>query len=361
MELKSYNLAEVVNDLKEVIQYDINFISTDGVILYSTNSNRIGTYHHVGKLACEKGKTIKVFDNDDAHGVKSGINSPIVVNHNIIGCIGMTGHPKDLEQYQTITKKLTERYIQAQLYVQDVAKSKKLNMKIITEIKNRESLLLYYSDLMAKGLTQNTDMCTIVVSGLSDIESQSLLREHQSVYLCADLDSKFVLFVDRRNVEQIRKKFFAKNEERLKMVIGPTVQRFNLLWYSLEQALITLETTSKKFADINKPSLDILIANEYKFNKNYYLEVVLAKFEEKLSPKKREQILEVFLTYVECNRSISLASSNLHISESTLKYQLKKLFDVVDIENNFEGQVLLYTALKIYEIENLRAFKCELQ
>ena len=42
----SNNLAQqIVNTIKDVCSYDINFINPSGIIIASTNASRIGTFH----------------------------------------------------------------------------------------------------------------------------------------------------------------------------------------------------------------------------------------------------------------------------------------------------------------------------
>lgn len=45
----SHTLAQqIVNTIKDVCSYDINFINPSGTIIASTNSARIGTFHEIG-------------------------------------------------------------------------------------------------------------------------------------------------------------------------------------------------------------------------------------------------------------------------------------------------------------------------
>ena len=46
---------QIVNTVKDVCGYDINFISENGEIFASTNTSRIGTFHEIGKKAAFSG------------------------------------------------------------------------------------------------------------------------------------------------------------------------------------------------------------------------------------------------------------------------------------------------------------------
>ena len=45
MILEQSDVQIIVDDLKEVIKHDINFVDRQGIMIASTNSNRIGIKH----------------------------------------------------------------------------------------------------------------------------------------------------------------------------------------------------------------------------------------------------------------------------------------------------------------------------
>ena len=77
----SHALAQqIVNTIKDVCSYDINFINPSGTIIASTNSARIGTFHEIGHQAALTGETIEVRADDNFHGTRMGINLPVYYN-----------------------------------------------------------------------------------------------------------------------------------------------------------------------------------------------------------------------------------------------------------------------------------------
>ena len=62
----SHTLAQqIVNTIKDVCSYDINFINSSGTIIASTNSARIGAFHEIGRKAAVTGTTIEVAESDN--------------------------------------------------------------------------------------------------------------------------------------------------------------------------------------------------------------------------------------------------------------------------------------------------------
>ena len=96
----SHTLAQqIVNTIKDVCSYDINFINPSGTIIASTNSARIGTYHEIGRKAAVTGTTIEVAESDNFTGTRQGINMPLYHEDCLLAVIGITGSPEKVRKY----------------------------------------------------------------------------------------------------------------------------------------------------------------------------------------------------------------------------------------------------------------------
>ena len=59
-------LAEqIVNTIKDVCDRDINFIAPSGIILASTDSSRVGTFHEIGQQAAASGSVLEVTEDNN--------------------------------------------------------------------------------------------------------------------------------------------------------------------------------------------------------------------------------------------------------------------------------------------------------
>lgn len=346
MNLSSFNLAEIVNDLKEVTKYDINFISIDGIILYSTNSKRIGDRHLIGKQVCASGQTIEV-GNIDLVGVMPGINSPIVVNDNIIGCIGVTGEPDIVREYQHITKKFTERYIQAQLYLQDSMSSKKLNTSIINAIIKNNSLIAFHSDLIVKEITEDEEFCVMLISKLEIHQIECIIKEIQSNVICSNVEGILCIVCNRLKLKFILPKF----NKTCNVVIGPMVNSYNKLNFSFESASVLLKM-NRDVINYDQLDIDVALAYELNYNNLYYQKIIIEPLVTKVGIIQLEDLFRVYIVYIENNKSIKHCAEKLYLSNSTVKYKINKLYDSLNIEYQTELSILIYIAAKIYFINS---------
>ena len=111
----------LVDKIIKDIGYNINIIDTDGVIVASGNMSRIGTFHKIGYEAAKKQKRIDIDSSGlgSMNGVKPGINQPFYHEDNLMGVIGITGNPKEIEDLVNIVKSMIEL-----MYDQEVLKQK---------------------------------------------------------------------------------------------------------------------------------------------------------------------------------------------------------------------------------------------
>ena len=98
---------EIVETVKDVCGYDINFIRPDGIIDASTNPDRIGTFHEIGHKAAVTGQTLEVFSDDNFSGSKRGINMPFAWHGETIAVIGISGNPDDVRKYAFLAQRIS--------------------------------------------------------------------------------------------------------------------------------------------------------------------------------------------------------------------------------------------------------------
>lgn len=92
-------LAEqIVNTIKDVCDHDINFIAPSGIILASTDSSRVGTFHEIGQQVAASGSVLEVTEDNNFSGTKQGINLPLYHNEHLLAVIGKHRSVHDLLQ-----------------------------------------------------------------------------------------------------------------------------------------------------------------------------------------------------------------------------------------------------------------------
>lgn len=90
----------------------INIMDTEGIIIASSDSSRIGSYH--------KGAAEAVLNRKDVHispeelpfypGAKEGINMPIIKDDQILGVVGIYGEPSEVSEAALQATSLAHSY-----------------------------------------------------------------------------------------------------------------------------------------------------------------------------------------------------------------------------------------------------------
>lgn len=113
---------KIVREVRRLITENIIIINIQGVIIASTDAERIGQFHE-GALCCAKQKRTVIITKDDEQrlqGVKAGMNLPLLFHDEVIGVIGITGEPENISQYGEILRKMTELLIHENYFLEQL-------------------------------------------------------------------------------------------------------------------------------------------------------------------------------------------------------------------------------------------------
>jgi carbohydrate diacid regulator len=133
MNISRQNAMQIVFDISNIINQHINMIDENGLIIASTNPERIGTFHEAAfHIINENLDSFIIHENYEFNGSLKGLNLPILFDNIIVGVIGITGDYKDIGKYGQIVKKMAEililkNYLQEQEKIDDHIKTRFLD------------------------------------------------------------------------------------------------------------------------------------------------------------------------------------------------------------------------------------------
>ena len=114
-------LAEkIITEVSKFLNEDIIVVNTEGIIIASTDINRIGQFHEGAKLASKNRDKLIITKEIQLQlqGVKTGINLPVFFQLEVIGVIGITGNPAKVSPFGEIIRKMTELLISESHYAE---------------------------------------------------------------------------------------------------------------------------------------------------------------------------------------------------------------------------------------------------
>lgn len=360
MEVISKAIAQqIVDTVKDVCNQNINFIDEKGMIIASTDSTRINTFHQIGYEVVMKGETIEVADDDSFLGTRKGINIPITYNGNIIAVIGISGEVEAVRKYAYLAQKITDILLkERELESLGVQKKNRLNY-VIRCLVNDEMMNPHYltDTLKENGLSEDA-LCRVVLIQLNSRYNPNNLFMIQSAITQAfaqmnatfyryNYPNEYILIIEDEKLVKnmpVLKRLADTYDKVLCIGIGSVVNIRNSA-YSFQCAKLAVACRKKMASLISYDELDfelILGTVSEKLKKQY-----ISKVTGKLSDEDKA----LLMTYFESEMSLQKTSETLFIHKNSLQYKLNRIYHISGYNpRKFQHAVVLYSAIKL---ENL--------
>lgn len=369
----SHTLAQqIVNTIKDVCSYDINFINSSGTIIASTNSARIGAFHEIGRKAAVTGTTIEVAESDNFTGTRQGINMPLYHEDRLLAVIGITGSPEKVRKYAFLAQRITSLLIREQelgQYSRHQADKKQFVISSLLhgDTQNPEYLLKCLKEFQ---IDPDTPKRLILIhtypaasgQNYTDSVSGSVLSEHQiqNFFKTAGITlytfrypGDYLAVADNSVFSALSEtlhNFAKKHADTLAIAVGRSVSL-----YQLGLSLTTAETALRSLS-FHQPSTDNICAENYAVFDDLTLEIVLSS----VSPEDREEFSgktirqlssdekELLRTYFSLEMSLADTAEKLFLHKNTLQYKLNHIYKKCGLNpRKFRDAVLLYLALEM--------------
>ena len=333
----SQNLAtSILNQMKEIINQDLNYINTDGTIIASTDPKRVGTFH-AASLECVKKEKQVIIEYDNQYvGSKRGINMPIYFDETIIGVIGITGDKDEVSKFGEIIRLMTSILLkEAWIKDQNIRKREIIKgfiERVILEYEHdffpMSDFLFPYVVIIGKFDKNNIFLIDDnIYNTLKDNLSHNIHN-----FFTVSRNEIIILYNYRKDedishsIEILKKDLLEKTKLNFKFGIGTKSFEYEDLKISYKNAKEILKMSSvfslsKSVFDHDKMDLELLFMNLKKSSMDSFKEKVFKN----LSQKDLEEFSVILKTYEEFNGSITRISEKLFMHKNTLQYKLGKI------------------------------------
>jgi carbohydrate diacid regulator len=133
---------EIVQETMDRVHRNINIIDERGIIIGSGDASRIGQFHEAGYEAIRLNRVVVVDSSRVSvwRGAQIGVNVPVVDDSVIVGAIGITGSPREVEPLAQLVKMTTELMIrQKKVQHQEEWRQRMIDGIVAEFIDSRES------------------------------------------------------------------------------------------------------------------------------------------------------------------------------------------------------------------------------
>lgn len=114
LRLDAETAGAFLRKLGERLDYNINIMDREGVIIASRDPARVGTYHAAARHLLESGSREERISPGDhlPEGTKPGVNLPLEVRGEVLGVVGVTGDPQVVGDLAQAVKTSVESMIE---------------------------------------------------------------------------------------------------------------------------------------------------------------------------------------------------------------------------------------------------------
>ncbi|MBF6632672.1 MAG: helix-turn-helix domain-containing protein [Planococcus sp. (in: Bacteria)] len=348
---------EIVEQTMIRLNRNLNVMDPNGMILASGEAERIEKIHEGAAHVAKSGETLSIAEEDlnNWHGVKPGINMPIHFQGKLVGVIGITGKPEELQEISTLVQLTTEMMVHQSLITSHVEWNRKRNELIFDELTSGKPLsAAVHERIFQMGLEGKISFVTLLIElkkmpSLSHRIIEQLEEQfsgHAVVAGHSQLNEIFLL-VANDNPSELEAKlynmlhFLQKNAPG-RIGVGIMVDSIFDVRTSYLAARNALDFGTLGQQLIYYEDVELLAL----LKRNPEDEV--AKFTGRILAGLNESLCQTLTTYFAANQSQGETADRLKIHRHTLGYRLKKIRDITGLDpSEFKDAVAMYLALAL--------------
>ncbi len=350
---------QIVETVKDVCGQDINYIDTDGMVYVSTNPNRVGSFHEIGKRVADTGQTIEVKEGENFYGTKPGVNIPIAYKGNIIAVIGISGNPDNVRKFAYLAQRITILLLREQELDRRENDARTRMNYIIRSLTGEEAdengRVEEYLNESKFDVEVNYRLIYIQLDrrynpnnlGLIESRIETAFRFLETELYTYYYPNEYIAIVRERTL-QGRKQILEKLSEECAGILKIAVSDGHSIYEQKDaytEARITIKSLRGKVSLLyySELGLEILCSAAEETLSRAYCEKYLGKLE--------ERDLSLLKVYYEENMSLTKTSEKLFLHKNTIQYQLDKIYRITGYNpRNFIDGAGFYSAILMQEL-----------
>lgn len=359
----------LIDKAAKYMNYNMNIMDKQGIIIASRDTTRIGTFHEAAFRILGDNKDIEIVDeNSNYMGARPGVNLTIKYKDENLGVIGVSGNPDEVLNVAYIVKMSIEAMLEYELYKEEIwQRQNKKDLML--------NILLYSYDIdmaeveaMAKKLEYNTHILRIPIfiknkkeqdpRHILDILKKNPLHSKQDISTITR-DDNIIVFKSlngdagkvlkgykEKVIEYINsflKVFAGSGEESFLFYVGTIQSSFTNYKESYRHAtwLSLIVDEDKKiyffYEYISEYLRHMITIKTYKDIFNFYEKIVA-----------EDETGKVFIETVEAlqtsNYNLVNSAKKLFIHRNTLMFRLNKIKETLNVDpaKNYNDRQFLY-------------------
>lgn len=331
--LDKIKVSEIIEDLKYILEYDLNFMDLEGVIIASTSSSRIGTTHLIAQKCIETKQIISITKQDQNRECKNGINAPLVIDNKVVGVIGITGPVDEVEKYIHVIVKMTQRQIINQLDTELHNMRIRQHENFVNQIiNNQQNEALNLNNSKYQIAIFKVDNSINVMSDIIKKKFKCFVKKDQELLIVIAENNDILLIVEQllTNYELLISKVINSASNIQKLLI----QMFKIM---------NCGVSKNKINYFNDYLFELLITNDFSIDQDSIFDSFYSNF----TQAKLLEMKPVIVDYYENNRALQLVAKKHSMHANSVKYKLTTIRDESGLDyTDFKDSLVIYYAFK---------------
>ena len=358
----------------------INIMDREGTIIASTEQERIGTFHQGAAEVIATGKPVLIETKDLPRypGAKEGYNMPIFLKDELIGVVGIFGCEEQMLNVANLLKVYVTQHFAQQ------AMAQKQNVE--SEVRNRLLSLLLLGDtgqmetiyqlsalipvqlafpvkviMIRAGKRKNTrEQMNHYTQLFQNMMWQGTLDRSRDVFGIQNNDCIIIHSAPRHGkADEDLDKIIAQvvREEGLCIAVSGACPRLEDIPGGMKESntLISMEGGPVRNLEDSQVKIQYLIYKSLIHGGTKYAEMLYRKLTASQDARQVEVLLVTARVYYQENGSVQKASERLHLHKNTLLYRMKRLFQLLDLENEtpFTREFLIRLIFMYHPVDDI--------
>ena len=358
----------------------INIMDREGTIIASTEQERIGTFHQGAAEVIATGKPVLIETKDLPRypGAKEGYNMPIFLKDELIGVVGIFGCEEQMLNVANLLKVYVTQHFAQQ------AMAQKQNVE--SEVRNRLLSLLLLGDIgqmetiyqlsalipvqlafpvkvimIRAGKRKNTrEQMNHYTQLFQNMMWQGTLDRSRDVFGIQNNDCIIIHSAPRHGkADEDLDKIIAQvvREEGLYIAVSGACPRLEDIPGGMKESntLISMEGGPVRNLEDSQVKIQYLIYKSLIHGGTKYAEMLYRKLTASQDARQAEVLLVTARVYYQENGSVQKASQRLHLHKNTLLYRMKRLFQLLDLENEtpFTREFLIRLIFMYHPVDDI--------
>jgi carbohydrate diacid regulator len=105
---------QIADEITDVIGHNVLITDESGIVMGSGDESRVGQFHEASVEVVRTRRMIAHSTEDvrDLVGTLPGVTIPLIIDGNVVGTVGLSGSPEQVEQFGLVVKRQTEILMQ---------------------------------------------------------------------------------------------------------------------------------------------------------------------------------------------------------------------------------------------------------